>query len=167
MWVELCVSSATTLHEGGPPRRYGMSIGVLQANDLGGTSQDFVCLRLLMCALGCHRSVGLPEARTGTYCSGSGGFCVTKTLTSTRKPHLQARAGYAPGRRCACRTMPKTLRNSAQREFEDDVKRKRWTGAERPMNLDISFMAELFGRSGRGEIGSVKTCPVFGQHEPP
>ena len=45
---------------------------------------------------------------------------------------------------------------SAQREFEDDVKRKRWTGAERPMNLDISFMAELFGRSGRGEIGSVK-----------
>ena len=59
-----------------------MSIGVLQANDLGGTSQDFVCLRLLMCALGRHRSVGPLRARTGTYCSGSGGFCVTKTLTS-------------------------------------------------------------------------------------
>jgi hypothetical protein len=70
------------MHEGGPPRRYGMSIGVLQANDLGGTSQDFVCLRLLMCALGRHRSVGPLRARTGTYCSGSGGFCVTKTLTS-------------------------------------------------------------------------------------
>ena len=49
MWVELYVSSAlNAMHEGGPPRRYGMSIGVLQANDLGGTSQDFVCLRLLM-----------------------------------------------------------------------------------------------------------------------
>ena len=70
--------------KGGPPRRYGMSIGVLQANDLGGTSQDFVCLRLLMCALGRHRSVGPLRARTGTYCSGSGGFCVTKTLTSIK-----------------------------------------------------------------------------------
>jgi hypothetical protein len=82
VWVELYVSSATTLHEDGPPRRYGMSIGVLQANDLGGTSQDFVCLRLLMRALGRHRSVGPLRARTCTYCSGSGGFCVTKTLTS-------------------------------------------------------------------------------------
>jgi hypothetical protein len=47
------------------------------------------------------------------------------------------------------------------------MKRKRWTGAERPMNPDISFMAEeLFGRSGRGEtwgeIGSVKLALCLG-----
>ena len=37
-----------------------------------------------MCALGRHRSVGPLRARPGTYCSGTGGFCVTKTLTSKR-----------------------------------------------------------------------------------
>ena len=42
MWVELCVSSALVeVREDGPPRRYGMSIGVLQANDLGGTRAIF------------------------------------------------------------------------------------------------------------------------------
>ena len=30
------------------------------------------------------------------------------------------------------------------------------------MNLDISFMAELFGRIGRGEIGSVKLALCLG-----
>ena len=85
-------------------------------------------------------------------------------LTIVTSSTVLAPLGPLPIKATGARRPPAApgARGSTQRELEDDVKRKRWTGAERPMNLDISFMAELFGRSGRGEIGSVKLALCLG-----
>jgi hypothetical protein len=83
-------NAASKVSDATPRRTITRSLAYLRPVEVGLSGLPAACLRLLMClSLGRNRSAGPLRARTGTYCSGSGGFCVTKTLTSTPHPLKQ------------------------------------------------------------------------------